>query len=52
MQTIEIFTGNRAEFGILSPLIEKLCKSYKIDLLISGAHLLNTWQTKNEVKKK
>lgn len=52
MKTIEIFTGNRAEFGILSPLIEELSNFYNINLLISGSHLLNQWQTKDEIKEK
>lgn len=49
MKTIEIFTGNRAEFGILSSLIEELSCFYNINLLISGSHVLNKWQTKDEI---
>lgn len=52
METIEIFTGNRAEFGILSPLIEGLAHNYRINLILSGAHILDRWQTKNEVIQK
>lgn len=48
-ETIEVFTGNRAEFGILSPLIEAFSELYNVNLIISGAHLVDTWGTKTEV---
>lgn len=44
-----IFTGNRAEFSILLPLIIELEKAYQIDLLVSGAHLIEPWNTINEI---
>ena len=52
MKKIEIFTGNRAEFGILLPLIHKLSEIFEIHLLISGAHLLSEWQTVSEIEEK
>src|SRR3954467_1408758 len=38
---IAIFTGNRAEYGLLYPLIKKLNEREDVDfhLLVSGAHL-------------
>lgn len=50
METIEVFTGNRAEFGLLSPLIDKLSNIYKINLIVSGAHLLEKWNSLNEIQ--
>lgn len=46
-----IFTGNRAEFGILVPLIISLQSEYYIDLIISGSHTNQSWNTKTEIKK-
>ncbi|MFN9109902.1 MAG: UDP-N-acetylglucosamine 2-epimerase [Bacteroidota bacterium] len=46
---IAIFSGNRAEFGIILPLIQKLSEIYYIDLIISGAHVQSPWLTKDEV---
>ena len=38
---VSIFTGNRAEYGLLSPIIKKISQSNKIDenVIISGSHL-------------
>ena len=38
---VSIFTGNRAEYGLLSPIISKISKSRKINenVIISGSHL-------------
>ena len=38
---VSIFTGNRAEYGLLSPIIKKISQSKKIDenIIISGSHL-------------
>ena len=38
---ISIFTGNRAEFGLLSPIIKKISQSKKINenIIITGSHL-------------
>ena len=38
---VSIFTGNRAEYGLLSPIIRKISKSKKINenVIISGSHL-------------
>ena len=49
---ISIFTGNRAEFGILFPLILELSQDYQIDLFVSGSHLLPPWNTVEEIKEK
>lgn len=51
MKRIVIFSGNRAEFGILFPLIENLSKTYEVDIILSGAHVLKKWNTREEVKK-
>ncbi|MCF6154437.1 MAG: UDP-N-acetylglucosamine 2-epimerase (hydrolyzing) [Candidatus Brocadia sp.] len=39
---IAVFTGNRAEYGLLNPVIEELSSrtSLEIHLIISGSHLL------------
>lgn len=41
MKKICVFTGGRAEYGLLRPLLYKLMKSKKIDLqlLVSGMHM-------------
>lgn len=49
---IAIFTGNRAEFGILFPLLIELSNAYMIDLFVSGAHLIEPWMTIAEVRAK
>lgn len=49
---IAIFTGNRAEFGILFPLLVELSDTYMIDLFVSGAHLIKPWMTIAEVRAK
>jgi UDP-N-acetylglucosamine 2-epimerase (non-hydrolysing)/GDP/UDP-N,N'-diacetylbacillosamine 2-epimerase (hydrolysing) len=38
---IAIFSGNRAEYGLLNPIIRSISKNKKLDykLIISGAHL-------------
>ena len=38
---VSIFTGNRAEFGLLSPIIKRISKSKNIDesVIITGSHL-------------
>jgi len=51
---ITIFTANRAEYGILKPLIQLFKKDKEIDftLIVSGTHLSNTFgYTVNEIKK-
>ena len=47
---IAVFTGNRAEFGILFPLLVELSDTYMIDLFVSGAHLIEPWMTITEVR--
>ncbi len=49
MKKIVFFTGNRAEFGILNPLIFSLYKNYKISIVISGAHTNTETNSKNEI---
>ena len=41
MKKIGVFTGNRAEYGLLHSIIEKLNKNsqFKLQLFVSGAHL-------------
>lgn len=51
-EQIEIFTGNRADFGILLSYIIEFSKHYRINLLISGAHLLKNWSTLDEIETK
>ena len=51
---IAIFTGNRAEYGLLSPIIKSIKESKKLNysLIVSGAHVdLNFGNTKKEIKK-
>lgn len=51
MQNIVIFSGNRADFGILFPLIYSLDCCYQLELLLSGAHVLKKWETKKDVQR-
>lgn len=41
MKTIAVFTGNRAEYGLLSPVLTAIRDSVKLryQLIVSGAHL-------------
>ena len=51
---IAIFSGNRAEYGLIKPILEAIDKSNNLDyrLLVSGAHLDNNFgKTINEIKK-
>ncbi len=47
-----VFTGNRAEFGILTPLLLAAAKDFELELAVSGAHLLPPWNTVEEVEDK
>ena len=50
---IVIFTGNRAEYGLLSPIIRELNLSnkFKTTLLVSGSHLEKDYGlTLNEIR--
>jgi GDP/UDP-N,N'-diacetylbacillosamine 2-epimerase (hydrolysing) len=40
-----VFTGNRAEYGLLHPVIQRLCResSLEVFLIISGSHLSNNF---------
>lgn len=49
MCEITIFSGNRAEYGILYPIIEQLSKEYEVNLLLSGAHVIRRWNTMLDV---
>ena len=49
MKKIVFFTGNRAEFGILNPLIFSLYENYNISIVISGAHTNTETKSKNEI---
>ena len=49
-----IFSGNRAEYGLLSPIIKNLNKSKKIKVffIVSGSHVDKKFgETINEIKK-
>ena len=50
MKKLVVFSGNRAEFGILYPLIKELSDEYEVELILSGAHVLKKWNTQREVK--
>ena len=53
-KTIAIFTGNRAEYGLLYPVIKAIQKHKALDykLIVSGAHLdKNFGKTLNEIKR-
>ncbi len=45
MKRIAVFSGNRAEFGILFPVIVALCTHYEVEIILSGAHVLPPWNT-------
>lgn len=51
MKTIAVFTGTRAEYGLLHPLLTKLARHPEMDLqlIVSGMHLSpqfgETWRT-------
>jgi UDP-hydrolysing UDP-N-acetyl-D-glucosamine 2-epimerase len=49
---IAFFTGNRAEFGLLFPLILELSGEFLIDIFVSGAHLIEPWKSIGEVRDK
>ena len=49
-----IFSGNRAEYGLLKPIIEKISlnRKFSITFIISGAHLDKEYgATVQEIKK-
>ncbi len=50
MDRITIFSGNRAEFGILFPIIQQLSEDFEVEIILSGAHVLKKWNTREEVK--
>lgn len=52
MKKIAIFTGNRAEFGLLLPLLIECHKNFEITLVVSGAHVIKPWYTISEIEKK
>ena len=51
MKTVAVFTGTRAEYGLLCPLLRKLANhsELKLQLIVSGMHLSpqfgETWRT-------
>ena len=49
---IAFFTGNRAEFGIQFPLIYELSKEYFLDIFVSGAHLVEPWNSIVDIHEK
>ena len=54
MKKVAIFTGNRAEYGLLAPVIKSISNhpSLKSYLLVSGAHLdVNFGKTLDEIKR-
>ena len=53
IKKIAIFTGNRAEFGLLSPIIRSLIdvKKFDVKIIASGSHLeKNYGSTIKEIK--
>ena len=50
MKELLVFSGNRAEFGILFPLIKELSDEYEIVIILSGAHVLKKWNTQDNVR--
>lgn len=54
MRTIAVFTGSRAEYGILKPVLTAITadKSLKLALIVTGTHLLAEFgNTKKEIEK-
>ncbi len=49
MKKITVFSGNRAEFGLLFPIIVEISKKYQVDIILSGGHVLSPWNTKGDV---
>lgn len=50
MKKIVVFSGNRADFGILFPLLHSLNYDYRLELILSGAHVLKDWGTNKDVR--
>jgi len=51
---IAVFSGNRAEYGLLYPILRAIREHSRLDyrLIISGAHLDSDFgQTKSEIRK-
>lgn len=46
---ILFFTANRAEFGYLLPFLIELGEEFEVELLVTGAHLLEPWHTIDEI---
>jgi UDP-hydrolysing UDP-N-acetyl-D-glucosamine 2-epimerase len=49
---IAVFTGNRAEYGLLSPILQAVsqCPSLELQLIVGGAHLDATYgRTREEI---
>lgn len=51
METIAVFSGNRAEFGIMFPIVVELSKHFELSIVLSGAHVLPPWETYKDVQK-
>ncbi len=51
MKRIVVFSGNRADFGILFPLLYSLHRCYQLELILSGAHVLKKWETRKDVRR-
>jgi len=49
LKRIVVFTGNRAEFGILFPILKQLSDIFNVTLVLSGAHVQKPWETKHEI---
>lgn len=49
-EKIVVFSGNRAEYGIMFPIIQHIGKYYSVDIILSGAHVLMRWNTSKAVK--
>lgn len=54
MKKIAVVTSNKAEYGILSPLIKKIEENSELNLclIVTGAHLSEMWYDNKSDKRK
>ena len=45
MKRVAVVTATRAEYGLLTPLIRRICddKDLELDLIVTGMHLSNKY---------
>ncbi len=52
IKNLSVISTSRADYGILRPLLQKLVKSFEVELLVSGSHLsTDQGQTVQEIDK-